>query len=113
MDAEEIPRAEVGEGDLPAAPAARRDAHQAGDDEVHVAVAAAAPDDVLVAGVARPAALRGDFAQVVGVQALEQVDLLQAEQRRYPRGGTPGRGGAAGGGHAGDYNSCRMDTLTR
>ena len=104
MLAEHLARRELAEDDAPAAPGVRRDAHLAGDHEVHVAVGAIVVDHDLVALAARPLALRGDLAQRVAVEALEQIDLLQAEQRRHAQGGLGG-GLAAGTGRGHRYST--------
>src|SRR6202008_1784485 len=74
-------RRDVAEDDAPAAPRRRRHAHHAGNHEIDVAIDAVAPDHDLVALAADPFALRGDLAQAVAVQALEQVHFLQADER--------------------------------
>ena len=115
MLAEHFARRDVAQDDAPAPPGGRGLAHHAGDHEINVALRAVVAHDVLVALAARPFALRGDLAQARAAQALEQVHLLQPEQRRTAR--ERALAARAGRDHlvllGADYNSSPMDTLAR
>jgi hypothetical protein len=114
--AKDIAGRQLAEDDAPSAPGVRGDAHLAGDHKVHVAVGAVAVDHHLVALATRPFAMRGDLAQRVAVEALEQIHFLQAEQRGHAQrrlGGWLAARAGRGHGYSTEVTPWRMANFTR